>query len=111
MRWKIVLVTAVLVAGCGARVTPHQVQTLGGAGQATKMVNQTRVATGLAVLAEACAFAERAGIDAEKIPEALAGGRADSSGAARDDSHLAGQVGVGGQGGEGLSHAPGPPGG
>jgi 2-hydroxy-3-oxopropionate reductase len=27
----------------------------------------------LAVLAEACAFAERAGIDAAKIPEALAG--------------------------------------
>jgi 3-hydroxyisobutyrate dehydrogenase-like beta-hydroxyacid dehydrogenase len=50
-----------------------------GAGQATKMVNQTLVATGLAVLAEACAFAERAGIDAAKIPEALAGGRADSS--------------------------------
>jgi len=49
-----------------------------GAGQSTKMVNQVLVATGLAVLAEACAFAERAGIDAGKIPEALAGGRADS---------------------------------
>jgi len=49
-----------------------------GAGQSTKMVNQILVATGLAVLAEACAFAERAGIDARKIPEALAGGRADS---------------------------------
>src|SRR4029078_10533911 len=49
-----------------------------GAGQATKMINQVFVATGLAVLAEACAFAERAGIDAAKIPEALAGGRADS---------------------------------
>ena len=36
------------------------------------------MSTGLAVLAEACAFAERAGIDAAKIPEALAGGRADS---------------------------------
>ena len=34
---------------------------------------------GVAVLAEACAFAERAGIDAAKIPQALAGGRADSS--------------------------------
>ena len=49
-----------------------------GAGQSTKMVNQVLVSTGLAVLAEACAFAERAGIDAAKIPEALAGGRADS---------------------------------
>lgn len=49
-----------------------------GAGQATKMINQVLVATGLAVLAEACAFAERAGIDAAKIPQALAGGRADS---------------------------------
>jgi 3-hydroxyisobutyrate dehydrogenase-like beta-hydroxyacid dehydrogenase len=50
-----------------------------GAGQATKMINQILVSTGVAVLAEACAFAERAGIDAAKIPEALAGGRADSS--------------------------------
>ena len=50
-----------------------------GAGQATKMINQVLVSTGLAVLAEACAFAERAGIDAAKIPQALAGGRADSS--------------------------------
>jgi 3-hydroxyisobutyrate dehydrogenase-like beta-hydroxyacid dehydrogenase len=49
-----------------------------GAGQATKMINQVLVATGLAVLAEACAFAERAGIDAAKIPQALSGGRADS---------------------------------
>ena len=49
-----------------------------GAGQATKMVNQILVATGVAVLAEACAFAERVGIDAAKIPEVLAGGRADS---------------------------------
>jgi len=50
-----------------------------GAGQATKMINQVLVAGGVAVLAEACAFAERARIDAAKIPEALAGGRADSS--------------------------------
>jgi 3-hydroxyisobutyrate dehydrogenase-like beta-hydroxyacid dehydrogenase len=49
-----------------------------GAGQATKMFNQVLVSTGLAVLAEACGFAERAGIDAAKIPQALAGGRADS---------------------------------
>ena len=49
-----------------------------GAGQATKMINQVLVSTGLAVLAEACGFAERAGIDAAKIPQALAGGRAAS---------------------------------
>ncbi|MEO7189546.1 MAG: NAD(P)-dependent oxidoreductase [Vicinamibacterales bacterium] len=49
-----------------------------GAGQATKMINQVLVSTGVAVLAEACAFAERLGIDAAKIPSALAGGRADS---------------------------------
>jgi 3-hydroxyisobutyrate dehydrogenase-like beta-hydroxyacid dehydrogenase len=49
-----------------------------GAGQATKMINQVLVATGVAVLAEACALAERAGIDAAKIPQALSGGRADS---------------------------------
>jgi len=49
-----------------------------GSGQATKMINQILVSTGLAVLAEACGFAERAGIDAAKIPQALAGGRADS---------------------------------
>jgi len=49
-----------------------------GAGQATKMFNQVLVSTGLAVLAEACGFAERAGIDAAKIPQALVGGRADS---------------------------------
>lgn len=50
-----------------------------GAGQATKMINQVLVATGLAVLAEAAGLAERAGIDLAKIPSALAGGRADSA--------------------------------
>ncbi len=49
-----------------------------GAGQSTKMINQVLVSTSVAVLAEACALAERAGIDASKIPQALAGGRADS---------------------------------
>ena len=43
------------------------------------MINQVLVSTGVAVLAEACGFAERVGIDAAKIPQALAGGRADSS--------------------------------
>lgn len=60
------------LAGRATRMGPS------GAGQATKMINQVLVSTGLAVLAEACAFAERAGIDAAKIPQALEGGRADS---------------------------------
>jgi 3-hydroxyisobutyrate dehydrogenase-like beta-hydroxyacid dehydrogenase len=49
-----------------------------GAGQVTKFVNQIIVGTGFAVLAEALSFAERAGIDAERLPEALGGGYADS---------------------------------
>ena len=50
-----------------------------GAGQSTKMINQVLVAGGLALLAEAAGLATRAGIDAARIPEALAGGRADST--------------------------------
>ncbi len=49
-----------------------------GSGQTTKLVNQVIVGCGVAVLAEAAALAVRAGIDATRIPEALAGGRADS---------------------------------
>jgi 3-hydroxyisobutyrate dehydrogenase len=49
-----------------------------GAGQATKLINQVLVGCAVAVLAEAAALATRAGIDATRIPEALAGGRADS---------------------------------
>ncbi len=49
-----------------------------GAGQTTKMVNQVLVSCSFAVLAEACGLAERAGIDASRVPGALEGGRADS---------------------------------
>ena len=49
-----------------------------GAGQTTKMVNQVLVSCTFAVLAEACGLAERAGVDASRIPGALEGGRADS---------------------------------
>ena len=42
------------------------------------MVNQVIVICTVAVLAEACALAERAGVSAALIPAALAGGRADS---------------------------------
>ena len=49
-----------------------------GAGQTTKLVNQTLVGGTLALVAEAIRFAEDSGVDATKIPIALAGGRADS---------------------------------
>lgn len=49
-----------------------------GSGQATKMINQLLVSSGLVILAEACALAETLGIDVVNIPSALKGGRADS---------------------------------
>ena len=50
-----------------------------GAGQATKMVNQILVLTNYCVLAEALRLAERAGVDAAKVPECLASGHAGSN--------------------------------
>ncbi|WP_186293984.1 NAD(P)-dependent oxidoreductase [Bradyrhizobium guangdongense] len=49
-----------------------------GAGQTTKLCNQVIVGCAMAVLAEATRLAENAGIDANRLPEALAGGFADS---------------------------------
>ncbi|MHA1536855.1 MAG: NAD(P)-dependent oxidoreductase [Alphaproteobacteria bacterium] len=49
-----------------------------GAGQTTKLVNQMIVGCNIVVVAEALAYAARAGVDAAKIPDALAGGFADS---------------------------------
>ena len=49
-----------------------------GAGQATKLCNQTIVATTVAAVAEAIGFAQRNGIDVHKLAPALAGGWADS---------------------------------
>jgi 3-hydroxyisobutyrate dehydrogenase len=49
-----------------------------GAGQMTKLCNQVIVGCAMAVLAEATRLAVNAGIDAERLPEALAGGFADS---------------------------------
>lgn len=49
-----------------------------GAGQAAKLCNQTIVATTVAAIAEAVAFATRNGLDARRLTEALAGGWADS---------------------------------
>jgi 3-hydroxyisobutyrate dehydrogenase-like beta-hydroxyacid dehydrogenase len=50
-----------------------------GAGQATKLVNQTLVLTNFCVLAEALRLAQAHGVDAAKIPAALAGGHAGSN--------------------------------
>ena len=50
-----------------------------GAGQATKLVNQTIVLTNYCVLAEALRLAEAYGVDAGKIPQALAPGHAGSN--------------------------------
>jgi 3-hydroxyisobutyrate dehydrogenase len=50
-----------------------------GAGQATKLVNQTIVLTNYCVLAEALRLAQAHGVDASRIPEALAGGHAGSN--------------------------------
>lgn len=50
-----------------------------GAGQVTKMVNQVLILTNYCVLAEALKLAENGGIDAAKIPQALADGHAGSN--------------------------------
>jgi 3-hydroxyisobutyrate dehydrogenase len=49
-----------------------------GAGQTAKLCNQVIVGCAMVVLAEATRLAENAGIDAGRLPEALAGGFADS---------------------------------
>lgn len=49
-----------------------------GSGQTTKICNQMIVSCNVLVIAEMMALAQRAGVDAAKIPEALAGGFADS---------------------------------
>lgn len=49
-----------------------------GAGQTTKLCNQAIVCATVAAIAEAVGLAERCGIDAARLPEALAGGWADS---------------------------------
>lgn len=50
-----------------------------GSGQVAKMVNQILVLNNYAVIAEALALAEAGGIDASKIPDALATGHAGSN--------------------------------
>ncbi len=50
-----------------------------GAGQTTKLINQVFCALHFVAVAEATKLAQDAGVDAAKIPQALAGGRADSA--------------------------------
>jgi len=50
-----------------------------GSGLAAKMINQLIVGVGHAMLGEAIGLCEKAGIDAARIPECLAGGYADSN--------------------------------
>ena len=50
-----------------------------GAGLAAKMINQLIVGVGHAMLGEAVGLCEKAGIDAARIPECLAGGYGDSN--------------------------------
>jgi 3-hydroxyisobutyrate dehydrogenase-like beta-hydroxyacid dehydrogenase len=61
------------IAGRCTRVGPV------GAGLAAKMINQLVVGVGHAMLAEAVTLCEKAGIDAARIPDCLAGGYADSN--------------------------------
>jgi len=49
-----------------------------GSGQITKICNQMIVSCNVLVIAEMIALAQQSGVDAEKIPQALAGGFADS---------------------------------
>jgi len=49
-----------------------------GAGQTVKLINQILCASTFLAVAEAVRFAEHHGVDATRIPVALAGGRADS---------------------------------
>lgn len=63
-----------------ARVAANQTRMGGpGAGQTTKLLNQVLCGLGFLAVAEATALAEAAGVDAQMIPKALAGGRADSA--------------------------------
>ncbi|MBZ4021014.1 6-phosphogluconate dehydrogenase [Rhodobacter sp. TJ_12] len=63
-----------------AKVASNQTRMGGpGAGQTTKLINQVLCGLNFLAVAEATALAEAAGVDAEKIPQALRGGRADSA--------------------------------
>ncbi|WP_017775969.1 NAD(P)-dependent oxidoreductase [Paraburkholderia kururiensis] len=65
-----------LVAAYAARITRMGGS---GAGQTTKLCNQAIVTATVAAIAEAVSLAQRSGIEAAKLAEALAGGWADSA--------------------------------
>ncbi len=80
---------AIMAGGAGAaveRIAP-MMERLGrfthmggvGAGQATKLVNQTLVLTNFCVMAEALRLAQSYGVDAARVPDALATGYAGSN--------------------------------
>lgn len=64
-----------LLAAYASRVTHLGAS---GSGQVAKLCNQIIFATGVLAVAEAIGLAERSGIDARRLPEAFAGGLADS---------------------------------
>ena len=64
------------VLECAARRVTRLGDT--GAGQVAKLCHQMLAGTAAFALAETIAFAERSGIDAERLPEALGDGHADS---------------------------------
>jgi len=64
-----------LLTAYAARIT-HMGKS--GAGQAAKLCNQTIVSATLSAVAEALSLARAAGIDADRLPQALGGGWADS---------------------------------
>ena len=80
---------AIMAGGCDAAIAkdlspdarPRHDDAHGpaGTGQATKLVNQTLVLTNYCVLAEALRLAQAYGVDARKIPQALAPGHAGSN--------------------------------
>jgi 2-hydroxy-3-oxopropionate reductase len=62
-----------------SRLSNHKTHLGGpGAGQTVKLINQILCASSFMAVAEAVRFAEQHGVDATRIPQALAGGRADS---------------------------------
>ncbi|WP_296654408.1 NAD(P)-dependent oxidoreductase [Paraburkholderia sp.] len=71
-----IALVAPILAAYSARVT--HMGTVG-AGQTTKLCNQAIVTATVAAIAEAVSLARRSGIDAARLPEALAGGWADSA--------------------------------
>ncbi len=66
----------VSLLGAYAQRVTHMGKT--GAGQATKLCNQTIVSNTIAAISEAVALAESSGVDASRLKDALAGGWADS---------------------------------